>query len=604
MTVRDIKLESVSDSEQSPRKEQKRKMLDNKIPIQKYQNYFDALMSDNAEEVDNTLKSCEDAEELNVLLNSPFDFEDDYCVGVFGEHKYRVSLPFHLAVSAGSKCAAEVLIHFGVNTQTKDNTNHNVLHSLVTMATYYPVLEAKICTMFQWLLSEIGKEHMFELLEGENEDGLRPLEYAAQQGALQLVISIFETKEIYVTREDIRGMSIYRWHDITEYESGRRKNKSPLRFMAHLQKEKLTDDCIAGIVLGPLFSAWINAKIKQNWLPAILWLLIRLSFMVTYFIFDVDVSYMRKRYQGNFSLYTCPDLVVILSRGVRYTVTTTLVTAAVALLVFDIVDCIRFKCQGYDRTLKHLFGYKHLIVNTTYYRLCQFFMYTSILISVPLLMTRSGNNNTSSAVILLIDITKVITPIMCVWSVLYFVQLLPVVGSSIISIQGMIHDMGHFVMLYLVMILPFIHVFETFVHHNSKQGCVDEFSSVFETAYSVFRIMLNMIDLTSYNIKNIGILYALHVVFIFLVAIMLINFLVAVMATSASNIAEHQKLILTLNRLALVMTLEARISWLVGWYYRWLGRKVYNCNNGKVYLVSHRNRGNYLLGIQPTQEKK
>ena len=70
-TFRDIKLESVSDSEKpSPRTEQKRKMLDNKIPIQTYQNYFDALMSDNAREVDNTLKSCEDAEELNVLLNS------------------------------------------------------------------------------------------------------------------------------------------------------------------------------------------------------------------------------------------------------------------------------------------------------------------------------------------------------------------------------------------------------------------------------------------------------------------------------------------------------------------------------------------------------
>ena len=490
-----------------------------------------------------------------------------------------------------------MLIHYGVNTQTKDDTNHNVLHSLVTMATYYPVLETKICTIFQWLLSEVGKEHILELLEGENEDGLRPLEYAAQQGTLQLVMSIFETKGIYVAREDIRGVSIYRWHDITEYESGSRKDKSPLRYIAHLQKEKLKDRCIAGIVLGPLFMAWINAKIKQNWLPAILWLLIRLSFMVTYFMFDVDVSYMEMMYPGNISLYTCPDLVVILSKEVRYTVTVILVAVAVALLVFDIFDCIRFKCQGYDKTVKHLFGYKNLIVNTTYYRLCQFFMYTSVLICVPFLMTRSGTN-VSSGIILLIDITKVITPIMCVWSVLYFVQLLPVVGSSIISIQGMIRDMGQFIMLYLVMILPFIHVFETFVHQNSKQGCVDEFSSVFQTTYTVFQIMLNMVNLTSYNIDNIGILYALHIVFIFLVAIMLINFLVAVMATSASNIAEHQKLILTLNRLALVTTVEARISWFTGWYYRWLQRKVYNCTDGKIYLVSHRNRGGSLLAMQ------
>ena len=60
-----------------------------------------------------------------------------------------------------------------------------------------------------------------------------------------------------------------------------------------------------------------------------------------------------------------------------------------------------------------------------------------------------------------------------------------------------------------------------------------------------------------------GILYGMHMLYVFMVAVVLVNFLIAVMATSAAEI-EHQRTTLRmLNRLATAVLLERRLHWVL-----------------------------------------
>ena len=90
--------------------------------------------------------------------------------------------------------------------------------------------------------------------------------------------------------------------------------------------------------------------------------------------------------------------------------------------------------------------------------------------------------------------------------------------------------------------------------------------------YALFRGMLNMIDFTQYDVKNSGILYAMHMFFVFLVALMLVNFLIAVMSTSASEVASKKKILFLMTRLSVALTIERRLHWIARRCVNWVSR--------------------------------
>ena len=63
----------------------------------------------------------------------------------------------------------------------------------------------------------------------------------------------------------------------------------------------------------------------------------------------------------------------------------------------------------------------------------------------------------------------------------------------------------------------------------------------FLATYTVFTIMLNMVNLTTFNIHNQTILYLIHVGYIFIMAILMLNFLIALFSNSVSEVMAQKE---------------------------------------------------------------
>ena len=98
-----------------------------------------------------------------------------------------------------------------------------------------------------------------------------------------------------------------------------------------------------------------------------------------------------------------------------------------------------------------------------------------------------------------------------------------------------------------------------------------------------------MIDITQYKYETLnddyGILLLMHVSYIFMLPILLINFLIALLSHSISELMETKDLSMLMQKLYLLMLAEQGIDmfWLVAWQ-SWLQKKHFHVENGKIYL--------------------
>ena len=98
--------------------------------------------------------------------------------------------------------------------------------------------------------------------------------------------------------------------------------------------------------------------------------------------------------------------------------------------------------------------------------------------------------------------------------------------------------------------------------------------------------MLNMIDLTTYDVLDDLTIYALHVVYVFMVAILLLNFLIALLSTAAADVALNRDAIMVVQRLSVLCLIERRFSWALRWLYKPIYKRLLTCKDGKLYIVS------------------
>ena len=171
-----------------------------------------------------------------------------------------------------------------------------------------------------------------------------------------------------------------------------------------------------------------------------------------------------------------------------------------------------------------------------------------------------------------------------VWTILYFVQMLPAVGHFVNSIQRMLGIMFQFIFVYMLVLSPYPHLFKFLL--TGEDGCsVDGFANIGEGTYTTFKVMLNMVEFTSYEEAARGGSFILHIIYVFLVAILLVNFLIALLSSSVGEIVEAGDVIMMLQRLSVVTLVERRMTWFLPTYYKLLHRFAYRCEKGRIFLV-------------------
>ena len=430
--------------------------------------------------------------------------------------------------------------------------------------------------MFKKLLSILTSDQKTKLMMEENEDGLRPFEFASQQNVFDIVPVILT--EVYATQSEVIGGFTYQCYDITEYEchkTGNRLSKCPLHFMVYM--DVLSKKYSTNVFDVVIIKHWINGKLKANFPLMFLWLLFRILHYTMYTA--LDIMHVTSKTSANF---TCANF--LLQEGDYewsqleiFVGSILLLIYSGGMLIFDIVEFLYYYCSKHHRIMyKSVTGKRNCTVQEGFYRANQFILHLLTLTGcIIIALDVKDDSNLMSWI-------RLAAPLSFSWSILYFVQLVPVLGHFVIIMQRMMKTMLVFSVIFLFMMSPFMLVFGVSILQSETATCDDNLVGTVDKAfYTMFNMMLNSMDM---SMNRSFLTQLLHVTFVFMVAILMINFLIAMMSDSVSDIIQNKSAIVAIQRLSVCVVLERRFGRLLSRYYDMMKGKHFIVIDDKIYM--------------------
>ena len=160
--------------------------------------WYEALRTDDIETMRKQLDASTDTCR-NKLLNGNFCFEDSRRKNKSSYMKYLIaSNVWHLVVTLCSEETIKLFIHKGVNIQSKNDFHYNIIHYMIITAAYKPEVEDRMMRSYRVIMDNVSIKDRFELLHHENNEGLRPLEFAMNIAATGLFQGIHHLSNIYI----------------------------------------------------------------------------------------------------------------------------------------------------------------------------------------------------------------------------------------------------------------------------------------------------------------------------------------------------------------------------------------------------------------------
>ncbi len=578
------------------------------LPVSMYQDWFEAILENHGDAVRERLEES-DSQERQRLLNGFFDYQENELCNIFSylNHcRFRVSRPLTLAVMYGSGDVSRVLIQNGADPSLSDNEGESLLHSLVTYSNLCHTRESRMASSYMDFIENFSPEEKKELLHAENSDGLRPLEYAAKLGCTQMVRAIMETPDVYLARQDRKGMVLYQWYDVTEYMTSQgsedRRGKTPVGFLALMTEATMRRTGTVDLFQWIPFKQWKHVHFAPNKPFILAWLLFRIIPVLMYIILLADEGLIRKaggrteegRYRNaenttaainaSGSFVYCTGVVLYRSdRNLSLWLTFFVGGFGLVTVVFDVVELLVINVRRAPRYFCHQHCFVvHTAVQSMMFRIGQFLqggLFIVIGVTTHLTDFEDFTENFGAKLNLALMIMTTI-------SMHFFLQLAPVLGRYVITLEWMLRDLLHFGIIYLLWVVPFSYYFMVFFNLNSVDRCVEAFSGFWRSLYSTFTIMLNMVNLSEFKVRDQILLDLMHIAYVFMIAILLINFLIALMATSATRVALCSNLVVKLEKLYIALLLEYRLRWFLPGYYDRQRRRYMVVEDGRYYLTN------------------
>ena len=488
------------------------------LPLPEYRHWIDCIRTDDGAGAETILDGVgDDDEEVERLLNGAVEFPDlGAVVENLAAKNYRITRPFILAAAYGSLRILNLLVRRGADVlHAEDVSGYNVIHCLVCVAFYEPRREAELVRTYEHLCCLLPIEQTAELLYAESERGLRPLEFAAQQGALKLMAAVLDTKDVYLTREEIVDVTTYRWYDISDYEapsdssttvSGiRRKLKSPLYFMLTLDRGRMEEFERTRLFTGDgITRDWIVRRYSSRRRLLTYLLVLRLVFIGLLWLYETDPVWLERLggveteaettgYQR--SEASAADVVVVVNAsiesaasnasfvfcrrfawrisplGFRCFVATVLVLHSIVIVVVELLKLgrtVAYFSRNPD-TLRNLAGQKTFIVSTGRFidKFCELLSALLVIAEVALLADlRRGADGR----LLAVDVIRFLLAVMLLWNIMLFLQILPAIGDMIIYIRQMTSDLMGWSVMFSFYSCVFARQMMLFFNANSRQG--------------------------------------------------------------------------------------------------------------------------------------
>ena len=488
-------------------------------------------------------------------------------------------LPLAVAASTGSKQSLLSLLHHGISTTQTDCQGNNVIHSLIIYSYYHSQYTTDIVEQYHVIMSHVDQHTRQEMLCQENQLRLRPLEFAAQNGQAHLVSAILNTPGKYLTREIQCGVMCYKWYDITEYvslEPDNRAELSPILYLTFLEEDENLKQNLFIYKDKAWLKEWSRAKFLVNLPLIVLWFLLRASLILGYCFLTTDMVH-----NDNINGTQCNDNVIFQSDTSRIIMASYLVlhaTLSLLLVAYESYDM----GTNYASRWYSVKGVKLYTVQINVYYAAKIFFNICVIVFTPLMFFNDGSNETISY---LLDCSHFITPLLAVLCILFFAQIIPALCKFVSSLYYIMGTLIHFIAVYSINILAFLVAFQNFINSNTEQGCIEGFQNYAQSFYSMFLIMLNMIDLTQYRIRHPELLYLVHFSYTFIVSIMLLNFFIAIVSSVIMTVNRINSANMMIQRASLVFLLENRVRRILKPYYKYMNKKCFRCHGDRMYVV-------------------
>jgi hypothetical protein len=550
------------------------------------QDYYLAIINDDIDRVKSIFDATEE-ERRDLLLNGDFkhninetdDENEDkkikFTKGDISEHIFKqlkVSRPLTLAVAYGSVCVFNFLLEHGADILKADEYGSGIVDLLVIACHTCPNQEDNFLKIYSHMLERVTKsEDRKRLLRTEVEEGLCPFEAAIKLRCYGLFKAILYTEGVFLQTKSHKGKILEHEFDLTAYESGgERCCKSPLNFLDYLCYSEIKSFDRAGILQLPVISEWTKKKVWKYFPWMVLWTLWRLIYPVVFTIYDEE-------YKKLFYKETCTGKNRTADYLYRMIISNAVdnpqparqslfgianIAMAVPTLFFDITEIILHLTSkwNYVTAYKGVPDQTHFVVDTRVFRVLQFCLACVGLLLAFIQFGLAYNHSTYFILVFCMTVQRVLI----LFSLLYFAQVFPVVGFFIIGFQQMIIALVQFLMLYFGILVVFWTLFDAIGMYLCKSGGPFTNCNSWVNFYSSFLVVLNMVSISDQECHYVGIILMqiFHMAYIFIIALLIINYLIAVMSSVYGDLGQYKHQVRILYVLALANLIDGRLHWL------------------------------------------
>ena len=496
---------------------------------------------------------------------------------VLGTSYYSPDNALCLAAVCDARDVLQAMMEQGVTMTQTTHQGNTFVHCLIAHASIRKEdIEQKVIDTLQFMKSILDEKEYEEIILMENDDGLRPLELAAHLGTFQLFQYIFETRNIYLTQSKELGFYSLDYFDITEYVTRIRSEQSPLGAIMLLAENQVGDKTIKTVLQSDPISSWIGATVYSNIPCIIIWALLRFSYLIVFFFMliyvkmhgtsMINIKNITQSSGGDISKNKEVDY--ILFCGAVY-VCFCASTALLVSLFQLIVGLIRNK-KWFTKDIKKR---KDYAVYTVFYKVSMLLtILATLMISIAFLDAFVAMGTlVSFSTYVSTDLLIMIATLAYAWDILYFLQLVPVVNLYVIAIQRMLDQFGGFLVVFILFFTVYVFGFYILVEDMVLE----------DSYYTVFRIMLNMVSFPEAS----GVLKFLHMSFVFMVVILLLNILIAILGSAYDYVYCHREMIVMIQGLSVALATEPIMSTLFWPLHNYLRKQYMIRQNGRFYIT-------------------
>ncbi len=136
-----------------------------------YQFWFDAILKNNATEMEKTLSNATE-DMAKLLINGKFEFQqmhsETHPLAKQIAKCFHVNRPLQIAAVYGKQHAFNALIKHGGNISVLDEYKNNILHLICYGINGNPDREEDARIFYRWLVDNISKDQIMQLLSEKN----------------------------------------------------------------------------------------------------------------------------------------------------------------------------------------------------------------------------------------------------------------------------------------------------------------------------------------------------------------------------------------------------------------------------------------------------